>query len=116
MSEAMHNMKMEIKDNEISTDRLLGHSGHEFPHGLRVNLDPRVVEKLGIDRMPVVGQIMKLHAVVEVVEVSIDRSSNGGRDKSMSLQITDMALKDRSEDSLAEVAKEKEEAEKTILG
>jgi len=116
---AMKSMKVEKMSDSTSTEALLANNdSHEFPYGLRLRLDPKIMEKMDLEKMPEVGQTMGLHAVVEVVEVSLDRNESGGRDKCMSLQITDMALQVRSNDSLGQVAKENEMKEKndTLLG
>lgn len=64
-----------------------------YPWGLSVNLDKDSLEKLEIDDLPKVGESYLLVAMVDVVGVS-SNESEGGSNKSVSLQITDMCLED----------------------
>lgn len=71
----------------ISADRPL------YPWGLTINLDKDALEKLGLaDDLPQVGKGMKLQALVDVTSVSERDSQDGGKDCSVSLQITDLGL------------------------
>lgn len=117
MDQAMKNMKMSKSDMPASTAEALVQGGPEYPYGLRITLTPEVLKRLDLPNMPEVGQMMGLHAVVEVVGVQADRAQNGGRDLRVDLQITDMILQDKSNDSQNMMAEEKEEDEdETILG
>lgn len=95
----MKNMKMSKEDLPANMDEAIIQGGPEYPYGLRICLSPEVIKKLDLAKLPEVGQMMGLHAVVEVVGVNIENAYNGGRDKKVELQITDMVLKDKSEDS-----------------
>jgi hypothetical protein len=64
----------------------------QYPYGLVVCLDEQSIKKLGLIAMPMVGEKMKLNAVVEVRSVGINDSSERGKDRRIELQITDMAL------------------------
>jgi hypothetical protein len=97
----MKNMKISKAEHPQSMDEVLAQGGQEYAHGLRIHLEPAILAKLDLPRLPIVGQMMGLHAVVEVVEVSLENAANGTRNKSMVLQITDMELKDKSEDAPA---------------
>jgi hypothetical protein len=106
MSHPMKNMKIEAKPADEALYGAEASGGMKYPYGLRITLGPEVLEKLDLVKLPEVGQMMGLHAVVEVVGVNLENAENGGRDKRVELQITDLCLKDRSDDSL----------NKTILG
>lgn len=119
MDYAMKNMKVSKAEAPLSTTEALVQGGPEYPYGLRITLAPEILKKLDLPKMPEVGQMLGLHAVVEVVSVSADRAANGSRDLRVELQITDMCLKDKSNDSMAKVAEtnEKEYGEdETLLG
>ena len=63
----------------------------EYPYGLKIHLDKEALSKLGIEKLPEVGSEMKLMAVVKVCDVSQHKSIYG-EDRSLGLQITDMAV------------------------
>ena len=115
MPGVMKNMKISKAEHvATSTDQLMANEGPEYPYGLRIRLDAEVMNKLDIGRLPEVGTMMALHAVVEVVEVSLDPNDAGTRNKSMSLQITDMELLNKGEGEPKPVGVP--EQAKTLLG
>jgi len=62
-----------------------------YPYGLTINLDQESFEKLGIKELPSVGSKMTIECMVEVCSVS-QYESKESENKSLSLQITDMAV------------------------
>lgn len=78
-----------------------------YPYGLRIDLDSDALEKLGIGMLPDVGTVLYLDAKVEVCNINVYDSQDGGARKSMGLQITDMSLSK---------AVESEDPEKKIYG
>lgn len=64
----------------------------EYPYGLRVGLDSESLDKLGVTELPTIGTTMTLMAKVEVVSVS-QYESDDGKNRDVSLQITDMELR-----------------------
>ncbi len=64
----------------------------EYPYGLTITLDEEAIEKLSLMALPQVGQTMMLMARVKVVSVSQRDTEQDGKDRSVSLQITDMEL------------------------
>ena len=107
----MKNMKISKAEEPLSAAEVMYQGGPKYPYGLRLRLEPAVVEKLQLAKLPEVGQMLGLHAVVEVVGVNIENAENGGRDKVLELQITDMELQEKSKDN-----EYKEDEEKTLLG
>jgi hypothetical protein len=65
-------------------------SGDEYPWGLQVDLDDDTLEKLDQGLLDV-GTELKLDAIVNVSAVH-EHSNEGGRSRSMTLQITELAL------------------------
>lgn len=90
------NMKQEPKkmNTEVASVKM---DAPAYPYGLQIRLDKESLEKLGIKKLPEVGKSMKLEATVEVVSIHMNESSLYGDNKSMELQITDMALGGGSE-------------------
>lgn len=63
----------------------------KYPYGLCLDLCDEALQKLGIAEMPPIGSVMQVMATVEVSRVS-QYENQEGKDASLSLQITDMAL------------------------
>lgn len=67
-----------------------------YPYGLRLDLNDEVLKKLKLGSLPEIGAKLNLQAVVEVCAMSASDSKEGGKYRSLCLQITDMGLeKDR---------------------
>lgn len=87
------NMKLDPKAREEKYSASLAADRPMYPWGLSVNLDREALETLGlVDNLPKVGSSMKLEARVDVVSVSESDSADGGKNCSVSLQITDLGL------------------------
>lgn len=68
----------------------------EYPYGLKLYIDHKSLEKLGLEELPEVGKKLKIEAVVEVCDVSMNDSQLYGENKSMGLQIVEMGIKGKS--------------------
>tara|TARA_R110000868_G_scaffold628_4_gene4577 strand:- start:862 stop:1224 length:363 start_codon:yes stop_codon:yes gene_type:complete len=70
-----------------------------YPYGLCITLDAEQLDKLGITTLPKVGGTMMIHAMAYVKSTSA-YETQGGKDMSVQLQITDMDIgeEDRSKD------------------
>lgn len=90
MSHGMTNMKLS-KSERKELRKTLVDDGPKFPFGLSINLDDESLEKLEMTKLPTVGKEMTLTAKVKVTSVSAHDSEHG-KDRSVGLQITDMAL------------------------
>lgn len=64
-----------------------------YPWGLSISLDTDTLDKLGMKTLPDVGEAYMLVARVDVTGVS-SNESEGGKARSVSLQITDLCLED----------------------
>ena len=63
-----------------------------YPYGLCLNLEDEQIKALGLAAMPEAGQTLMIMARVQVSSVS-ERSTQGqGKDRSLGLQITDLAV------------------------
>jgi len=86
---AMINMKQkaetEEKPGEIEMDE------PKYPYGLCINLDKEQLDKLGITALPQVGAQMTIMAKAYVKSTSA-YETQGGKDMSIGLQITDMEI------------------------
>lgn len=66
--------------------------GDDYPYGLRVNLDHESLQKLGIDKLPAVGEKLHLHAHAHVVSAE-ERSTEGGKKhRSVGLELRKMQI------------------------
>lgn len=88
------NMKVEPKADKACDPCMVSPSGEgpRYPYGLCLHLDNETLEKLGLSDLPKIGSKLKLEAVVEVNGISANKSGSGENYKSLSLQITDMAV------------------------
>lgn len=90
----LKSMVIEKEDGEESCEPCMTKpsDGPRYPYGLCLRLDNDVLEKLGLTSMPAVGSKVMIEAVCEVNSVSQHDSKDGGKNKSLSLQITDMGV------------------------
>lgn len=98
---ALINMQLtqqEAKEHDIATPVGEGTDAPRYPYGLTLHLEDEVLEKLGMSTLPDVGKKMTLVAKVEVTTVN-QHQSQEGKDQSVSLQITDMELKEEGLDA-----------------
>lgn len=83
--------------SERQKDTVLSESP-EFPFGLSVHLDDDSLEKLKVKELPEVGGEFDMFATVKVTSVSEHETDEGAR-RSVSLQITEMALFHKGENN-----------------
>jgi len=89
----MADMKsMKLTKQQKKREDTLSTEENEFPFGLRIHLDDDSLDNLGMGEMPKVETTMILMAKVEVRHTSVGDDAEDGKSRSMSLQITDMAL------------------------
>lgn len=86
---AMINMKQEAEREEMPGE--VEYDEPMYPYGLCLSLEQDQMEKLGITALPSVGTEMTITAKVFVKGTSA-YETQGGKDMSMQLQITDMEI------------------------
>lgn len=86
----MADMKMTKAD--MSGMGMVSSSG-DYPYGLEISLEASSVKKLNLAEVPEAGEEVMIHACCVVSRVS----ATGNGDKSMSLQITKMAMMSEEE-------------------
>lgn len=64
----------------------------KYPYGLKICLCEADLVKLGITDLPAIGATMQLQAIVEVCGMRAYKEQDGDNERSLDLQITDMAL------------------------
>ena len=94
----LKSMKMspsEKKKGNLPTDK----PGKEdsYPYGLCLNLESEAIKKLGLSKLPKVGSILMVTAKAKVLGTELHESGDEKR-KSISLQITDLALDNDSKE------------------
>lgn len=102
----MKNMKIS-KDENVKMEEQCCIAEQDYPYGLSVSLEEDSIQKLGIDKLPEIGQKFALNAIVEVTSIS-DYQSQENRNRCIRLQITDMEL--------AGPPKEEKSAESVMYG
>lgn len=90
MEMKMVNMKQSKKESETMAAPVEVDAS-EYPYGLCLNLEKEEIAKLGLGT-PKAGAKFMLHAAVEVKSVTVSDQADGSGYKSLSLQITNMAL------------------------
>jgi hypothetical protein len=85
-------------------------SGPDYPYGLCISLGIDEMKKLGIDKLPDIGQEFHIYAVTHVTSVNASSSEGGDDSASISLQITEMGVmpeaeEDGEEDTFSKAAK-----------
>jgi hypothetical protein len=92
MATKLVNMKIDPKEREKKyAESTVAADGPVYPWGLGLTLDDESLDKLGITKLPTVGKSYTLVAKCDVTSVSESESDMGSR-RSVSLQITDLAL------------------------
>ena len=71
----------------------------EYPYGLRINLDNETLAKLGMTELPAIDAEFKLMALVCVVGITQNESSEGKPYRSIDLQIEQMMLMPAKEEA-----------------
>ena len=85
-------MKRDPKTEKKQRTLAEGPNPDPYPYGLEVNLDEDSLQKLGIAELPAAGGVVNLAAKAKIASVSSHDSTRGGKRRSLSLQITDLAL------------------------
>lgn len=86
----MTSMKMDSQEKSTMEKNMVVDQP-DYPYGLCLHLDENAIKKLGM-KMPKVGDSMMLHAMVTVKSTSQFDSKESGANRSMDMQITDMAM------------------------
>ena len=63
-------------------------NGEDYPYGLALSLDDAELSKLGMKKLPEVGDEVKIVARAKVTSVNQSASENGGDSRSVRYQIT----------------------------
>lgn len=89
----LKSMKMSAKDaKEYASPATADASdAPRYPYGLCLHINDETIKALGVNAMPDAGQTLMITARVKVASVE-QRDTQKGQDRSMSLQITDMAI------------------------
>lgn len=103
---------------EEATEVAAGPSGDDYPYGTCLNLDTDELDKLGISKLPEVGDEYHIHAIGKVTRVSSSATEGQDESNGISVQITMMEMVHEDEEP-GEVetpaAEEAEERGNTIL-
>lgn len=88
-------MLTDMKRSNSNTDKeTVEADSPEYPYGLSISLDAESMEKLNMSEMPEIGEEMLVMAKVRVTSLSQHEMEGSDKDKHVSLQITEMGLKD----------------------
>lgn len=110
----LKSMALTAADRKAREDRYkvspsgLSDSGPKYPYGLELHLDSEIMAKLAVDELPAPETEVLLYCRATVTRCSSSETS-AGKEQSMALQITKMAItppNDTDEDSIWPGAKE----------
>jgi hypothetical protein len=73
-------------------------AGDTYPHGLSVRLDHESLSKLGVNKLPAVGDKLHLHAHAHVTHVSEEHGEGGKSRRHVELQLRKMDLQQKPND------------------
>lgn len=79
--------------NKISYDGAMSKDGPKYPYGTELSLEDEHLKKLGIEKMPKVGQKMAIHAHGVVTHTSSEDRQNGKPRRSVRIQMQKMEVK-----------------------
>ena len=92
---------MTMKDMSLSPDEaketMLGYTeadvkdAPKYPYGLNLDLNDETLKKLGITKLPAVGDAVSITAIAKVTRISA-YEEQGGSEQCLGLQITDMEI------------------------
>lgn len=84
-----------------------------YPYGLRIDLGDESVKKLGFDFEKIgAGNVVTVTAKAKISSIRINEERDGSKNKSVELQITDMAVVGNGKSTMKEEADEIEEGRK----
>ena len=94
-------VNMARTNREINEEKEgMSFSPRRFPGGLTLHLDDESLTKLEIKDMPAVGGRVKLGALASIAEVRAILEGDG-KDRSLTLQIEELALEESDPDEVA---------------
>lgn len=83
------------KEREKTSPKLHSEGkGPHYPYGLEVSLEHEQLNKLGMDKLPKVGDKLHLHAHAHVTHVSEHSEEGGKKRRSVRLQLRKMHIQD----------------------
>lgn len=90
---------MKVKREAPDEANAVGMDEREYPWGLSLSLDEESLDNLGMTELPDVGDTMVVMARVKVESVGQHESADDeGKQRNLSLQITEMALESDKRD------------------
>lgn len=90
--ESLVSMKLTAKQKKGTEQAPMEATMPDYDWGLVIHMEKASLDKLGMKTLPGIGDEFTLYAKVKVTRVSESASDDGGDEKSVNLQITDMEL------------------------
>jgi hypothetical protein len=93
----MVNMKMSKQESTeaVSPSK---QDGPRYPWGLNIGLENDVLDKLGMDTLPKVGDVVMVTAMAKIESVSMSENSDKTKNRRVQMQITDMSVEPKKPD------------------
>lgn len=85
--------KAEAKDSELCyAGTPDSDEAPKYPYGTCLDLNDDTLKKLGITKMPAIGEEVAITAIAKVTRLSMEEEEQGGAEMYLSLQITQMEV------------------------
>ena len=89
----MQSMKLtDTEKKDASTGVISSAPASEYPWGLNIHLDESSLQKLGMKKLPAVGDVMDVSAKIKIVSVGSHEVEGQAPNRSVDMQITDMEI------------------------
>jgi hypothetical protein len=96
-------VSMKMTKSEMKEAAPVPADAPQYPYGLRLELNNESLEKLGLPVTAAVGKKVMVLAQAEIVSVSAYDSKEGGKNRSISLQLTHLCLESGEKEDAAKV-------------
>jgi hypothetical protein len=90
---ALVDLKRTKEEKKAETKTAPSIGGEDYPYGTRVRLGDEELDKLGMSKLPQVGDGMHVHGHGHVTSVSEDHHEGGKKRRHVEIQLRHMAVK-----------------------
>lgn len=100
-------MKMSESEQKAYASPTLMGGEPLYPWGLQITLDDEALKKLGIKDLPKLDEVLEIRCKAQVTGLHSRKEGNEGDDSCVNLQITEMEIVERDQDTATKLYGEK---------